>query len=35
LRKDVYADLGKFKAGGKMMLRVAVLQRLGWGLVAG
>lgn len=30
LRKDVYADLGKFKAGGKTMLWVAVWQRLGW-----
>lgn len=29
LRKDVYADLGKFKTGGTMVLAVAVFRRLG------
>lgn len=33
LRKDVYADLGKFKAGRRMMLWVAVLQGPDWGRV--
>lgn len=29
LRKDVYAHLGKFKTGGKMVLAVAVFRWLG------